>query len=213
MYRKALSTVVRRIFTNSNHLGAISITLNNPFSHRNHAAGDSFHVWNSRSERRLKKSSYSAKFKNQLVQLNNLIPNDISSFCDHIDTTLPKFPSEVLNCCDPDCTSHHLMLNFYYKQLLNSIAAAADLCLPKQHHSGRSPSSLSGWNNATLSLKQSARFWHKVWTECGCPTTGVLFQIKKNSKRGFKCEVRRLLNCQTSTFLVLLSTVKSKMVQ
>ena len=89
-----------------------------------------------------------------------------------------------------------LMLNSYCRQLLNSIAAAADLCLPKQHHSGHSPSSLSGWNNATLSLKQSARFWHKVWTECGCPTTGVLFQIKKNSKRRFKYEVHCLRHRQ-----------------
>ena len=76
--------------------------------------------------------------------------------------------------------------------ILNSIAAAAELCLPKYRHSGHSLSSLSGWNNASLSLKQSARLWHKVWTECGCPTTGVLFQIKKNSKRRFKYEVRRL---------------------
>ena len=83
------------------------------------------------------------------------------------------------------------MLNSYCKQLLNSIAAAAELCLPKYRHSGHSPSSLSGWNNASLSLKQSARLWHKVWTECGCSTTGVLFQIKKNSKRRFKYEVRR----------------------
>ena len=85
------------------------------------------------------------------------------------------------------------MLNSYCKQLLNSIAAAAELSLPKYRHSGHSPSSLSGWNNASLSLKQSARLWHKVWTECGCPTTGVLFQIKKNCKRRFNLyEVRRL---------------------
>ena len=61
--------------------------------------------------------------------------------------------------------------------------------------SGRSPSSLSGWNNATLSLKQSARFWHKVWTEIGCSTSEVLFQIKKTVRR-FKYEVHRLCRRQ-----------------
>ena len=90
-------------------------------------------------------NSHSPTNSSQNVNLYKMTPNDISSFCDHIDTTLPKFPSEVLNCCDPDCTSHHFMLNSYCKQLLNSIVAAADLCLPKQHHSGRSPSSIPLW--------------------------------------------------------------------
>ena len=76
------------------------------------------------------------------------------------------------------------------------IAAAADLCLPK-HHQCQRHSPLSGWNVAALFLKQSAHFWHKVWTECGCPTSGVLFQIRKNSKRRFKYEVRYLCRRQS----------------
>ncbi len=35
-------------------------------------------------------------------------------------------------------------------------------------------------------------FCHRVWLEAGCPTAGVLFQIKRASKRRFKYEVRRL---------------------
>ena len=64
-------------------------------------------------------------------------------------------------------------------------------CLPK-HRQCQRRSPLSGWNVAAQYLKQCAHFWHKVWTECGCPTSGVLIQIKKNSKRRFKYEVRRL---------------------
>ena len=64
------------------------------------------------------------------------------------------------------------------------------LCLPKYSRRRRRPP-LSGWNNSTNTLKQEAHFWHRVWTECGCPTSGVLFQIKKHSKRRFKYEVRR----------------------
>ena len=51
---------------------------------------------------------------------------------------------------------------------------------------------LSGWTRSAHTLKQSAQFWHKVWSDCGCPSSGVLFQIKKNSKRRFKYEVLRL---------------------
>ena len=61
---------------------------------------------------------------------------------------------------------------------------------PKYSRRRRPP--LSGWNNSTNTLKQEAHFWHRVWTECGCPTSGVLFQIKKYSKRRFKYEVHHL---------------------
>ena len=81
-------------------------------------------------------------------------------------------------------------------QLFNCIAAAADLCLPK-HHQCQRRSPLSGWNFAAQHLKPSAHFCHKVWTECGCPTSGVLIQIKKKSKRRFKYEVRRLRRRQS----------------
>ena len=76
-------------------------------------------------------------------------------------------------------------------QLFNCIESSADLCLPTQGHRLRH-GPLSGWNRSAHTLKQSAQFWHKVWSDCGCPTSGVLLQIKKNSKRRFKYEVRRL---------------------
>ena len=41
-------------------------------------------------------------------------------------------------------------------------------------------------------LRESARFWHQLWTDSGCPSSGVLFQIKRNAKHRFKYEVRRL---------------------
>ena len=39
---------------------------------------------------------------------------------------------------------------------------------------------------------KSATFWHKVWCDSCCPSSEVLFQIKKNSKKQFKYEVHRL---------------------
>ena len=31
-----------------------------------------------------------------------------------------------------------------------------------------------GWNDSTGKLKKASVFWHKVWEEAGCPTSGVL---------------------------------------
>ena len=33
---------------------------------------------------------------------------------------------------------------------------------------------------------------HKLWSECGCPSSGVMFELKKNSKYRYKYEVRML---------------------
>ena len=80
--------------------------------------------------------------QSQSINWYEVTPNDISSFCDNIVTTLPEFPSEIFNCCDTDCTSHQSMLNSYCEQLFNSISTAADLCLPKHRGSGHTTRSL-----------------------------------------------------------------------
>ena len=51
---------------------------------------------------------------------------------------------------------------------------------------------IPGWKDAAKNLRPSAAFGHKVWLDCGHPTSAVLFQIKKNTKKRYKYEVRRL---------------------
>ena len=122
-------------------------------------------------------------------------PHHISSYCNHLSSIIPEFPNDIFHCCDPDCTTHHFDIDSYCVQLFNCIESSADLCLPTQGHRLRH-GPLSGWNRSAHTLKQSAQFWHKLWSDCGCPTSGVLLQIKKNSKRRFKYEVRRLRHRQ-----------------
>ena len=45
-------------------------------------------------------------------------------------------------------------------------------------------------------MRESANFWHRIWSDSGCPSSGVLFQIKKNAKSRYKYEVRRLKRSQ-----------------
>ena len=47
--------------------------------------------------------------------------------------------------------------------------------------------SVVGWNDGTQTLKADANFWYRVWSEAGCPCSGVLFEIKKKAKRRFSC--------------------------
>ena len=55
---------------------------------------------------------------------------------------------------------------------------------------------LVGWKDAACGLRESANFWHRIWSDSGCPSSGVIFQIKKNAKSWYKYEVRRLKRSQ-----------------
>ena len=56
----------------------------------------------------------------------------------------------------------------------------------------RSRSSTPGWNVNARLLKGKANFWYNVCRQAGCPTSGVLFQIKRSAKSRYKYEVRHL---------------------
>ena len=51
---------------------------------------------------------------------------------------------------------------------------------------------LPDWNDLARKLRDKSVFWHKVWVEAGCPSSGVLFAIKHSTKSRFKYEVRHL---------------------
>ena len=54
------------------------------------------------------------------------------------------------------------------------------------------PRRLAGWNDGPSELRRETNFWHKVWEEAGCPSSGFLFNIKKNAKSRYKYAVRRI---------------------
>ena len=41
-------------------------------------------------------------------------------------------------------------------------------------------------------LRRASIFWHRVWEEACCPSSGMLFTIKRKAKKRYKFEVRRI---------------------
>ena len=105
-----------------------------------------------------------------------------------------------------DCNQHHDVLA---RNLITSLLDSASQCFPTYHKS--STRKLTGWKEFAGNLKRSANFWHRIWSEAGCPSSGVLFQIKKHTKSRYKHEVRRLKrkqNCLLQEKLAGLSARK-----
>ena len=90
-------------------------------------------------------------------------------------------PANLLCCSQPDCSIHDSLLDGYADHIMNTFLDCALRCLPCRTIS---PRKIVGWNNPTWKLKKASVFWHKVWEEAGCPTSGVLSSIKRHAKKG-----------------------------
>ena len=104
-----------------------------------------------------------------------------------------------MDCSVPDCSSHHNALDSYGSQLISTLLSSALDCFSTCSVS-KSHRRLVGWSHSVTRLKQSSAFWYKIWVEAGCPSSGVLSQIKKSSKTRYKYAVRRL-RCRQDALL------------
>ena len=134
-------------------------------------------------------SPHSTTSSTERVDWSRVTSKDAKDFCCFLHNHLPAFPDDLVECCDPNCEVHFQLLDTLCSQILDCLQRGSCSCLPKvRKHRHLIP----GWNARAHSLKQSAVFWHKVWSQSGCPSAGVLFQIKKNAKKGFKYKVHQL---------------------
>lgn len=106
----------------------------------------------------------------------------ISAYHSFLDEHMPAFPDDLFSCCDPSCRCHYNALDTVSAQLLECVRIGASSTLPKVKKNLRV---VPRWNIHARPLQQYAAFWHKLWCDCGRPTSGVLSQIKKNSKKNF----------------------------
>ena len=80
--------------------------------------------------------------------------------------------------------AHHFLILRYALLFVQCLLDCALLWMPLRNSGGKR--SVAGWNDGTQTLKADANFWYRVWSEPGCPCLGVLFEIKKKTKRRFK---------------------------
>ena len=114
----------------------------------------------------------------------------ITSYQDMVSERLSIPPAELVSFSLPDCSIHNHLLDSYTEQIVTTLLHCASRCFPLRTPSASK--SVVGWNENANHLKNASKFWHKVWEEAGCPSTGVLSAIKIKAKKRYKYEVRRL---------------------
>ena len=123
------------------------------------------------------------------IDWSKATPSQITSYQDMVSEQLSDPPANLLCCSQPDCSIHDSLLDGYADHIMNTLLDCALRCLPCRTIS---PRKIVGWNDSTGKLKKASVFWHKVWEEAGCPTSGVLSAIKRHAKKRYKYEIRRL---------------------
>ena len=122
---------------------------------------------------------------------------DIEKYCSMVSRRLSPLPADALDCTLPDCSIHHGVLDSYGMHLVSTLLTCALDCFPTRSVSA-TRKGLVGWSQSVSRLRDSSVFWYKVWEEAGCPSSGVLSQIKKNSKKRYKYEARRVIRRQNA---------------
>ena len=121
--------------------------------------------------------------KRLCINWSKASPADLENYCSMASSNLPAFPSEVCSCSSADCSSHHIMLDTYAQHIVHTLHNCALRCVPSHIPPSRR---IVGWKDGAGVFKEASNFWYKVWVEAGCPSSGVLFSIKKNAKRRYK---------------------------
>ena len=101
---------------------------------------------------------------------------DIANFRESLEHNLLAFPPGILKYSSTTCSHHHEALDSYSQQLVSTLCASR--CIPMYKSTPGAVRNLTGWNHGANKLKEATRFWHNVWEEAGCPSLGVLFNIK-----------------------------------
>jgi len=51
---------------------------------------------------------------------------------------------------------------------------------------------MPGWNEHVRRYKESACLWNAIWVDSGCPRSGILFELRKQTKKAYKYAVRQV---------------------
>ena len=115
---------------------------------------------------------------------------DIDNYRSEISQHLSMLTSEITKCSSTEYSCHHEALNDYAQHLVSTLLKCAYQCFPT--YTNTSNQKLVGWNDGAGKFKEATNFRQEVWEEAGCPSSGVLFNIKRSAKSTYKYAVRRL---------------------
>jgi len=123
------------------------------------------------------------------VDWSRVTSAELDRYIEAIRMNLPVVSADLLDCCDVNCRAHQVSIDVFCNQLLECLQSAASLCLPLRSQRAKA---MPGWNEHVRRYKESACLWNAIWVDSGCPRSGILFELRKQTKKAYKYAVRQV---------------------
>ena len=99
-------------------------------------------------------------------------------------------PGEAIECNNFECKMHKNLFDEFLFGIVESIQAATLGAIPNNiwaHKRGKGKVSkpIPGWNYFVKEFQQKSIFWNKIWSENDSPNNGILFDLRKKSRRDY----------------------------
>ena len=131
----------------------------------------------------------SSQCSSDVICWSEISASDVENYHQALTDNLPTISTLLVDCTTVNCSSHRSLIDQYCHKLVESTSSCASLCFPCKSKRVRI---IPGWNDLVRKHRDSAVFWNKLWREAGCPTSGVLFDLRLQTKRKYKYAVRKV---------------------
>ena len=96
-------------------------------------------------------------------------------------------PLDAIRCTDFLCTDHQTVISQYCSDIASCLEDAGKTTIPKCKPSGKR---IAGWNDEVRPSRDESIFWHRLWKDCGSPTSGWVAQIRRKTRAEYHRAVR-----------------------
>ena len=127
-------------------------------------------------------------FKPNLIAWDKISASDVDHFQQTVLGSLPLISHDLLNCThmQASCEAHRESIDDCCRKLFDCLSSSAQALRTKRFKV------VPGWCEHVQVHKEAAEFWNSLWVQLGCPSTGVVFDIRKRTKANYKYDVRRV---------------------
>jgi hypothetical protein len=102
-----------------------------------------------------------------------------------------KVPWEAIHCKNMHCNdnTHFQLTEKFHNDIISACLSASDSHIPHSKPAGRTH---PGWNEYVEPFRDKAIFWHNIWKDNGSPRSGLIANIRRETRAKYHLAVKNL---------------------
>ena len=104
-------------------------------------------------------------------------------------------PYEAITCADFSCKKHFHEYNNFSKSIIGACESSMKSSISKVKNKKFSKT-ICDWNTKVRPYRDSAIMWHRVWKQCGSPSTGIVANIRRSTRSQYHEKINEVKSNQ-----------------